>query len=250
MAKAKSSPTKALGIDIGGSGMKAAPVDLATGEFLKKRLRIATPQPATPQAMVATIEELVDHFGWTGPIGCAFPGVVRSNVIETAANLDPSWVGVNAAKLFGDATNCKVTMANDADVAGIAEMAFGAGKGHKGVVMMVTLGTGIGTAMFTNGTLVPNTELGHLMMDGVEAEDVASARAREDGDLSWAEWAPKLDSYLDEIHRLLWPELFIIGGGVSAKFEKYAPLLSVPTKVVPAELKNHAGIVGAAMLCG
>ncbi len=237
----------ALGIDIGGSGMKAAPVDLISGELLDKRHRIPTPQPATPDAMAEVAGELAKSFSWSGPIGCAFPGVVQANTIRTAANLDPSWVGVDAAEVFGASTGQAVTMVNDADAAGIAEMAFGAGRGRAGVVMMITLGTGIGTAMFANGTLVPNTELGHLILDGVEAEETASARAREDGDLSWADWAPYLDAYLHEIERLLWPELMIIGGGVSSKFAKYSDALTVNAEVVPAELRNQAGIVGAAV---
>ena len=230
--------------------MKAAPVDVLRGELLADRFRIPTPQPATPAAMAEVVAELVAHFAWSGPVGCAFPGVVQQNVIRTAANLDPSWVGVNGSEIFAKAIGqdpSSVNIVNDADAAGIAEVEFGAGAGRSGLVLMVTLGTGIGTAMFTNGHLVPNTELGHLILDGQDAEETASARAREDSGQKWVEWAPSLDRYLDEIHRLLWPDLIMLGGGVSKKFDKFAEYLTVATEVVPAQLQNEAGIVGAAM---
>lgn len=230
--------------------MKAAPVDVDSGSLLADRFRIPTPSPAKPDAMAEVVAELASQFDWEGPIGCAFPGVVQHNIVRTAANLSFEWVGVNGSETFAKAVGqdpATVNMVNDADAAGIAEMSFGAGIGRKGSVLMITLGTGIGTAMFTDGQLVPNTELGHLILDGQDAEETSSARAREEAGLKWAEWAPALDRYLDEVHRLLWPDLIILGGGVSSKFHKFSDLLTVATEVVPATLKNEAGIVGAAM---
>lgn len=243
-------PSQVLGIDIGGSGMKAAPVDVVAGELTDDRFRIPTPQPATPEAMAEVVAELAGHFDWSGPVGCAFPGVVQHNTIRTAANLDHSWVGVNGSEVFAKALGVDsslVNIVNDADAAGIAEIDFGVGIGRRGSVLMITLGTGIGTALFTDGHLVSNTELGHLILDGKDAEETASARAREDADQKWIEWAPALDRYLNEIERLLWPDLIILGGGVSSKFQKFSELLTVNAEVVPAMLKNEAGIVGAAM---
>lgn len=243
----KNSMTKILGIDIGGSGMKAAPVDVAAGKLLSDRYRIPTPRPAKPDAMADVVAELVKEFKWSGPVGCAFPGVTCDNTIFTAANLHKSWVNKNAGELFTEACGNPVTMINDADAAGLAEVKFGAAKGVKGVVIMVTIGTGIGTAMFTNGVLVPNTELGHLDMNGTEAEDLASARVKEDDDLSWKKYSKRLDRYLDELERLLWPDLFIIGGGMSTDFDRFDSRLSLRAKIVPASLHNNAGIVGAAL---
>lgn len=230
--------------------MKAAPVDVVAGELVADRFRIPTPQPATPDAMAGVVAKLAEHFDWLGPVGCAFPGVVQHNTIRTAANLDSSWVGVNGAEVFSAALDIEpsfVNIVNDADAAGIAEIDLGVGKGRRGSVLMVTLGTGIGTALFTDGHLVSNTELGHLILDGKDAEETASARAREEADQKWVEWAPALDRYLNEIERLLWPDLIILGGGVSSKFHKFSELLTVSAEVVPASLKNEAGIVGAAM---
>lgn len=237
-----------LGIDIGGSGVKGAPVDTTKGELVAERFRLDTPQPATPDAVAATVAEVVRHFEWQGPIGLTVPGVVKRGVVHTAANIDKAWIGTDAAALFGTATGQTCHVLNDADAAGIAEMRFGAGKDRDGVVVMITLGTGIGFALFNDGVLLPNTELGHLQMNGRDAEDQASARVREDGDLSWKKWAETVDQYLDMIDHLLWPDLIIIGGGVSKKADKFFPHLNTRAELVPAALQNEAGIVGAALL--
>lgn len=237
----------ALGIDIGGSGMKAAPVNLETGEMTAKRLRISTPQPATPEAMAEVAAQLRSHFEWDQNIGCAFPGVVQSNVIRTAANVDPSWIGVDAGELLGQATGCHVRVHNDADAAGLAEVLHGAGRDRHGVILMLTLGTGIGSALFVDGVLMPNTEFGHLVIDGGEAEHLASARAHEDQELDWAEWAKRLTRFISELENLVWPDLIIVGGGVSRKWAKFGKLIDVRTPLVPAELRNNAGIIGAAL---
>ncbi|MFI6322029.1 polyphosphate--glucose phosphotransferase [Nonomuraea sp. NPDC050556] len=230
-----------LGIDIGGSGIKGAPVDTETGELTQERLRIPTPHPAKPAAVAEVVAEIVDHFAWTGPVGVTFPGVVVDGVVRSAANVHESWIGVDASKLFGDAT-----VLNDADAAGIAEMTFGAGRGRRGTVLMLTFGTGIGSALFIDGTLVPNTELGHLELDGKDAEHRASDKAREDHDLSWGKWAERVEEYLRHVDMLFSPSLIIIGGGVSKKSDKFLPHISVDTEVVPAKLQNEAGIIGAA----
>jgi len=237
-----------LGIDVGGSGIKGALVDTATGVLATDRLRLPTPEGATPSDVAGTIAELTRHFQWTGIAGCGLPAVVLGGVAMTAANIDRSWIGTNAQTLFEERTSCRFAVANDADAAGIAEMRFGAGKGVSGVVIVVTLGTGIGTAVFVDGKLVPNTELGHLELDGKDAERLASDAARERDELSWRRWAKRVDDYLDLLHRYFWPELIIVGGGVSRKHDKFLPRLTVPTKVVPAEMRNEAGVVGAAML--
>ena len=236
-----------LGIDIGGTGVKGAPVQLPSGEQLSERLRIETPHPATPPAVATVVGQIVEHFAWNGPIGCTFPGVIRSRaVVETAANLDKSWIGVDAAALFGS-EQCPVTMINDADAAGLAEMELGRGKDSTGVVLMLTIGTGLGTAIFNNGVLLPNSELGHLEIDGFVAEHRASSRAMKAEGLSMAAWAKRLEHYLHRIEDLLSPDLFIIGGGISKKFDEFAPHLSTRARIEPAVLRNHAGIVGAAM---
>jgi polyphosphate glucokinase len=237
-----------LGIDIGGTGVKAAPVDTTTGQLTAERQKIATPQPATPEAVAKVVAQLVQAFGWTGPVGITFPGVVVSGVIHTAANVDPSWIGVDAAKLFGSEVKLPVTVLNDADAAGVAEMRFGAGKGIPGTVLLLTLGTGIGSALFIDGVLVPNTEFGHVQIRGKDAEKRASEHAREERDLSWGDWAGRVDEYLEHMEALLSPSLIIIGGGVSRKSDKFLPFLTrLRAKVVPAALHNDAGIVGAAM---
>lgn len=236
-----------LGIDIGGSGIKGAPVDVADGALTTERLRIETPQPATPDAVVATVGELVAHFGWTGPVGVTFPAIVRRGVIGSAANVDPSWIGVDAAQRFGEVVAGPATVLNDADAAGLAEVAFGAGRGVAGVVILLTFGTGIGSALFVDGRLVPNTELGHLEVDGHDAETRAAASVREEQEMSWKKWAERVDRYLEVVEALFSPELIIVGGGVSKKAEKFLPLLDIETPVVPAQLLNEAGIVGAAM---
>lgn len=239
--------TTRLGIDIGGTGIKAAPVDVQTGELVADRHRVLTPHPATPDAVAGVVGELVEHFGWSGSIGCTFPAVVKQGVVLTASNVDSSWIGVDAADLFASATGRPVTVINDAGAAGIAEMTFGAGRGRRGVVVVVTLGTGIGTALFVDGTLVPNTELGHLEIRGKDAEKRAADSVREREGLSWKQYAKRLDEYLDALEQLLWPDLVIIGGGASKKADKYLPLLSSSVEVVPAKLLNEAGIIGAAL---
>lgn len=237
-----------FGIDIGGSGMKAAPVDLATGELDGDRLRIDTPQPATPEAMANVARTLVRHFGWDAPLGVALPSVVRRGVAESAANIDRSWIGTDADVVFTEATGCAVHVINDADAAGVAEVRYGVAAGREGVVMMLTFGTGIGSGLFIDGQLVPNTELGHLELDGVDAETKASAVAREREDLSWKNWAKRVDRYIDHITALFSPDVIVLGGGVSKRSDKWLPHLTTATEVVPAKLFNTAGIVGAAVI--
>ncbi|HEX9552936.1 MAG TPA: ROK family protein [Streptosporangiaceae bacterium] len=236
-----------LGIDIGGTGVKAAPVDVATGRLLAERVKLPTPNPAVPDQVAQVVGQLIDHFGWRGPVGITFPGVVSGGIIRTAANLDRAWIGIDAVRFFGDATRQPVTVLNDADAAGLAEMRFGSGKGQQGTVLMLTFGTGIGSALFYNEVLVPNTEFGHIEIHGKDAEARASERARELGDLSWEKWADRVDTYLDKMEALLSPDLFIIGGGISRKSDKFLPRLTLHAPVVPAALHNDAGIVGAAM---
>jgi len=241
-------PMHALGIDIGGSGIKAAPVDVSTGKFLADRQKIATPRPAMPDAVADVVKQLTTAFSWSGPIGITFPGVVTDGVTRTAANLDPSWIGVDAGALFAKVTGNQVRVLNDADAAGVAEMTFGAGIGQKGSVLMLTFGTGIGSALFTQGILVPNTEFGHIEIRGHDAEKRASERAKELGDLSWGKWAGRVDEYLQHIEALLSPNLIIVGGGISKQSEKWVPRLTgIRARIVPAALLNDAGIVGAAM---
>ena len=241
----------ALGIDIGGSGMKAAPVDTATGKLLAARQKILTPRPAVPDAMAEVVKKLSTAFDWSGPVGITFPGVVTDGVIRTAANLDPSWIGVDAGSLFGQATGNPVRVLNDADAAGVAEMTFGAGRYEPGTVHMVTFGTGIGSALFTRGVLVPNTEFGHIEIHGHDAETRASEHAKELHDLSWGKWAGRVDEYLQHMEALISPDLIIVGGGISKESEKWVPRLTgIRARIVPATLLNEAGIVGAAMSTG
>jgi polyphosphate glucokinase len=240
--------THVLGIDIGGSGVKAAPIDTATGQLIAERQKLATPHPATPDALVDTVAQLVRDFDWTGPAGLTFPGVVVDGVIHTAANLDSSCIGVDAEKAFGAGTKLQVTVLNDADAAGIAEMRFGAGKDVPGTVLLLTFGTGIGSALFINGVLVPNTEFGHIQIRGKDAEKRASDHAREEHELSWGNWAGRVDEYLEHMEALLSPSLIIVGGGISRKSDKFLPLLTgLRARVVPAAMLNDAGIVGAAL---
>ncbi|HEX3491674.1 MAG TPA: ROK family protein [Streptosporangiaceae bacterium] len=237
-----------LGIDIGGTGIKGAPVDVAGGKLLADRQKLATPHPSKPDAVAKVVEELVRSFDWTGPIGTTFPGVVVNGEIMSAANVDHDWIGTNARDLFGRVTGQPVTVINDADAAGIAEMRFGAGAGQHGTVLMLTLGTGIGSALFIDGALMPNTEFGHIEIRGKDAEKRASELVREEHDLSWGKWAGRVDEYLEHMERLLSPSLIIIGGGISRKSEKFLPLLTgLRAPVVPAVMLNDAGIVGAAM---
>jgi polyphosphate glucokinase len=237
-----------LGIDIGGSGIKAAPVEVTTGTLTRERIKVLTPRPAKPEAIAEAVRGLVAEFGWSGRAGITFPGVVTNGVIRTAANLDSTWIGVGARDLFGTATGLEVQVINDADAAGQAEMRFGAGTGQTGTVVMLTFGTGIGSALFIDGILVPNTEFGHIEIRGKDAEKRASERAREVHDLDWAHWAGLVDEYMSHLEALLWPDLFIVGGGVSRKADKFLPLLEgLSARVVPAKMHNDAGIVGAAL---
>jgi polyphosphate glucokinase len=237
-----------FGIDIGGTGMKAAVVDLGTGELRSDRYRIDTPHPATPDAMAIVVRELVAHHGWEGRVGCAFPAIVQRGVIRSAANIDPSWIDVDADALFTDVLGLEVHMVNDADAAGMAEMRFGAGRDRSGVVLMLTFGTGIGSGLFVDGVLVPNTELGHVELDGYVAEQRAAASARKRDHLSWEEWAGRVERYLRHIERLLSPDLIIVGGGASKRPGRWLPRIDIRTEIVPAQMANNAGIAGAALL--
>jgi polyphosphate glucokinase len=236
-----------IGIDIGGTGIKGAPVDVGRGELTADRLRLLTPQPAVPDAVAKTVAEVVGHFPGTGPVGATFPAVIRGGKAESAANVDQSWIGENVAARLGDAAGRPFVVLNDADAAGLAEMRFGAGKGRGGVVVMVTLGTGIGTAVFIDEKLVPNTELGHLEIRGREAETRAAELVRERKNLSWHKWGKRVDEYLRHLEMLLSPDLFIVGGGVSKKSAKFFPYLHTKAELAPAQLLNEAGIVGAAV---
>jgi polyphosphate glucokinase len=236
-----------FGIDVGGSGIKGALVVTHTGELVTERVRIKTPQPATPEAIVSTAVEVVRRSGWQGPVGCGFPAVVKDGVVKTAANIDKSAIGFDLQGRLEQDLHTYVRVINDADAAGLAEMRWGAGQGVDGVVLMLTLGTGIGTALFVDGRLVPNTELGHIEIRGKEAEHRASDGARKREDLSWKQYAHRLDEYLHKIEDLLWPDLIVIGGGISKKSDKFFPHLTARTKLVRAELLNEAGIVGAAL---
>ena len=236
-----------LGIDIGGSGIKGAPVDLDSGTLTAERYRMETPRPADPDHVLQVLKEVAAQFPGNGPIGVTFPGVVVRGVIRTAANLHKDWIGLDANTVFTELTHRPVTVLNDADAAGIAEMAFGAGRHKTGTVMLFTFGTGIGSAVFRDGELIPNTELGHLELHGKDAELRASDRAREEGDMSWSKWASRVDEYLGHIEALFSPDLIIVGGGVSKKADKFLPEVSVKAEIVPAALQNNAGIVGAAM---
>ncbi|MFD8288777.1 polyphosphate--glucose phosphotransferase [Streptomyces lavendulae] len=236
-----------LGVDIGGTGIKGAPVDLELGSLISERVRIPTPHPATPEAVGDVVVQVLSQIGVPGPVGLTLPAVIRGGKVQTTANIDPAWMETDAAQLFAGATGRDVRVVNDADPAGIAEMRFGAGQGRKGVVVMVTLGTGIGSAVFSDGHLVPNSELGHLRLHHGDAEDWAAESVRERDDLSWKKWAHRLEKYLELVQRLLWPDLIIIGGGVSKKADKFLPYIELRTEIVSAQLLNDAGIVGAAL---
>ena len=238
-----------FGIDFGGSGIKGAPVDLATGEFAEKRTRVETPAGGRPDAVADVVAELVAAGAAPGtPVGVTVPGVVVHGVVRTAANIDKSWIGTDAVKLFRRQLDRDVVVVNDADAAGLAEARYGAARDQDGLVVVTTLGTGIGTALVYDGALVPNSELGHLEIDGKDAETQAANSVREQRDLSWEEWAALLSRYYQTLERLLSPELFVVGGGVSKHADKYLPLLQIDTPIVPATLRNTAGIVGAAAL--
>jgi polyphosphate glucokinase len=236
-----------MGVDIGGSGIKGAPVDLDKGVLAAERVRVPTPEGAAPQPVAETVSQVVASFDTDGPVGCTFPAVVVHGVARTAANVDAAWIGTDAHVLFGHSTGRHVVVINDADAAGLAEMRYGAGKDHDGVVVMLTLGTGIGSAVFVDGRLVPNTEFGHLEIRGKSAEQRASDRVREERDLGWHQWAERLNEVLGRIEALISPDLFILGGGVSKKSTHFIDLLSARAEIVPAGLLNDAGIVGAAL---
>lgn len=239
---------RALGIDVGGSGVKGAVVDLNTGQLVSERFRLETPQPATPQAVTSTVAEVVRHFDWTGPVGVTYPGVVVNGVVQTAANVDKSWIGTNVAEQMSAALDGqKVVVLNDADAAGLAEQHFGAGRNHNGVVVLLTFGTGIGSAVIHHGMLLPNTEFGHIEVGGKEAEHRAASSVKERKEWSYHRWAKEVTKVLVAVENAIWPDLFIAGGGISKNADKWIPLLKNRTPVVAAVLLNSAGIVGAAM---
>lgn len=240
-----------FGVDVGGSGIKGGVVDLTTGELVGDRHKVLTPHPATPKAVARSVAQVVEHFDWTGPVGITLPGVVTNGIMRTAANIDGKWIDTDTGKLFakhlGDR---RIAVLNDADAAGLAEERFGAGRDATGSVMLLTFGTGIGSAMLRDGVLVPNFELGHLVIDGIEAEHLASSKVKTDHGWSYEKWCKKVSKVLREYERLFWPDLFIVGGGISRKADKWVPLLTNEVPVVAAELRNTAGIVGAAMRAG
>jgi polyphosphate glucokinase len=237
-----------FGIDFGGSGIKGAPVDLAVGDFAADRIRIDTPQPSLPAAVAEVFAELLARFpSSTEPVGVTVPGIVRHGVVHSAANIDHAWIGTDADALFTERTGRDVHVVNDADAAGLAEVRYGAARGHRGLVIITTLGTGIGSAMVFNGVVVPNSELGHLEINGYNAESRAAASIREKESLTWEEWADRLTTYYTKLERLFSPDLFVVGGGVSRKADQFLPLLRISTPIVPAKLANRAGIVGAAL---
>jgi polyphosphate glucokinase len=240
---------QAFGIDIGGTGIKGAIVNTGTGELVTERKRIPTPQPATPDAVAKVVGQLVAQSGWQGDIGATFPAVIKHGVAQSAANVDPSWVGTDADKVFTEAvgSGSEVIVLNDADAAGIAEDRFGAAKGINGLVILLTFGTGIGSALLMNGVLVPNTELGHLELHGHDAESRAAASVRDEHGMSYSKWAKRVNDYMQHVERLFTPDLFVVGGGVSKNADKWVPLLELKTPVKPAQLLNDAGIVGAAI---
>jgi polyphosphate glucokinase len=241
------SQRSAFGIDIGGTGIKGGIVDLDTGELISDRFRIDTPHPATPEAVTDVAAQVAQHFDYSGPLGVDFPGVVQNGVVHTAANVDKAWIGTDLVKAMSAKVPGPVTALNDADAAGLAEVRYGAAKGHKGLVVMVTFGTGIGTAIMFGGNLVPNSELGHIEIDGHDAESRAAASARERDDLSWEKWTKRASKYLETLENLIWPDLIVLGGGISKQPDKWVPHLKTRTPLAVAELINNAGIVGAAL---
>ena len=239
---------EALGIDIGGSAIKGAIFNVKTGDFITERYRIETSQPSPIEETIATVQKLVEHFSWKGKIGCGFPAVVLNGVVQTAANIDKSFIGVNANDLFSKATGCSVNVLNDADVAGYAELKFGSVKDFQGLAIFLTVGTGIGSALFNKGMLIPNTELGHIYMkNGLKGEKFTSDFVKKKENLDWATWGKRFNEYLNYLDKLFYPELFIIGGGTSKRFDKFQDKLTLKTPVIPARLQNDAGIIGAAM---
>lgn len=236
-----------LGIDIGGSGIKGAIVDTTKGVLLTERHRIATPQPATPSAVIDTVDEIIDHFNWNAPVGCGFPSAIVDEVVMTASNIDKGWLGKNASVEITKNTGCPAHLINDVDAAGLAEVTYGAGKGVSGKVLMIAAGTGIGSALFHDGQLFPNTELGHLILHGDIAEKYAANSARKREELSWEEWGGRFSEYLNHVDFLFWPDLFIMGGGVSKYHEEYFKYFDIRPEIVPAQMLNEAGIIGAAL---
>jgi len=239
-----------LGIDIGGTGTKGAIIDMNTGKLLTERMKFATPQPATPEAVANTVQQLVKGLGYKGDlIGCGFPAIVMDGVAKSAANIDKSWIGVNIEKVLAEKTGCKVKVVNDADAAGMAEISFGKGKGRMGTVMLITIGTGLGSAMFTDGHLLRNSELGHFHLKGQKevAEKFASNAIRKEEALDWKTWAKRFNQYIARIERLFSPSLIILGGGTSKRFDLYKQYLKSNAEIVPAQFENEAGVIGAAM---
>lgn len=238
-----------LGIDIGGSGIKGAPVNVAKGVLLEERFRIPTPQPSSPAAVVEAVQEIVAQFNYSGPIGCGFPAPILNGVAKTAANIDNRWIDVNVEQAIKEATGFPTYVVNDADAAGVGEFNFGAGKGRKGVVMVLTIGTGIGSALFIDGQLVPNTEFGHMLFrDGVELEKYASDAVRKAEGLDYLTWGKRLNEVLNYLSQLFYPELIIIGGGTSKRMDNFMEVIDVPTEILPARTLNQAGIIGAAWI--
>ena len=241
--------TNPIGIDFGGSGIKAAPVDLAAGQFATPRQRVDTPQPSTPAAVAEVMVELVSRFpAATGPIGVTVPGVVRNGVVHSAANIDKGWLLTDADALLTERLGRDVHVVNDADAAGVAELRYGAARGRQGLVILTTLGTGIGSALLYNGVLVPNSELGHLEIDGHVAEKRAAASIKTNEKLSWEEYAVRLTTYYRTLEKLFSPDLFVVGGGVSKDATSFLPLIEIDTEIIPATLRNQAGIIGAAVI--
>jgi len=242
------SPRRGFGVDVGGSGVKGGIVDLDTGQLIGERFKLPTPQPSTPDSVAKTIAEVVEKFGWEGGLGVTYPGVVTDGIVQTAANVDKGWIGTNAQEVIGAALGGrKITVLNDADAAGLAEEKFGAGKDNTGVIVLLTFGTGIGSAVIHNGVLLPNTEFGHLEVGGKEAEHRAASSIKEAKDWSYERWTKEVTKVLIAVENAIWPDLFIAGGGISRKANKWIPLLQNRTPVVAAALQNEAGIVGAAM---
>jgi polyphosphate glucokinase len=236
-----------LGIDIGGSGIKGAPINTKNGKILEARFRIETPETSSPEAVAEVVKKIVKNFKWKGPVGCGYPGVIQNGIVRTAANVDKAWIDTNINKLLSHKTGLPVFAINDADAAGLAEMKFGAGKNKNGVVLLLTIGTGIGTVLFSNGKLVPNLEMGHIELHGEDAEKYCSDAVRKTLALSWEDWGKRFNEYLQVMEALLWPDLIILGGGASKKTENFMKFLKVRAKVVPATLLNEAGLVGAAL---
>ena len=235
-----------LGIDVGGSGIKGAPVDIKKGELLSERLRLETPKPATPKAVAETFAKLVKMHSWKGPIGCGFPAIVSHGVALSAANIDKKWIGTDIEKLFSKVSGCEVRVLNDADAAGVAAMRYGAGKGVNGTVLMLTIGTGIGSALFIDGKLVPNTEFGHLKFKDGIAEHYAANSVRKAQNLSWEVWGKRFNEYLLHLDRILSPDLIILSGGASKRFDEFRHVITTKTKIIPSNMLNNAGTVGAA----